>query len=229
MNYYELKQKQYSRSLWPTKPLTLEERMINAKKSVDYQKECELNDTVSEYLRALNLAYKQNFDPSLLSDSYSKSKIEQLEEETKAVKRMSPTEYFTKVAEKEEDCLATYVDEKSKLVAQQTKLVQKIESGKGFGNAVRKFFGNLDSYAESASRELETATEQLNNGIETLNAWGEIPSEDKLEYVVARFENERRTELDTAELDIYGIEAFKALKEQDAANAASQAEESMEQ
>lgn len=180
---------------------TMQERIYYMYNSVVAQKEARIEDLKESYKNSLaygaltNRTVGTHAHLNVTSSVYAEL-LGQERAALESMQKLSPTQYAFSLVSQESEQLEGYIDEKVELFDKVKTKCTKYEKNQGFGPMLSSLFGTREEKAQSLREEVVSLVEDITMGQDSLETWDGLSYEDKLEYVVGRYESEGLTSFD---------------------------------
>lgn len=124
-------------------------------------------------------------------------------EELAEMTHLSPTQFLFSLVKSEGEQIEAYIEGKIEDFASTKDKYNKYYGNKGLMPKISGLFGTRDAKTEELGQEVSTLIEEIAVGQDSLSTWDGLSAEDKIEYIVGRYETQGLTEFDKT-----GIEKF---------------------
>ena len=187
---------------------SMQERIYHMYNGLVAQKESRIEELKESYKESLaygaltNRSVGTHSHLSVTSSVYA-DLLSQTRAELAEMRQVSPTQYVFSLVGQEDKNIEEYIDEKVEDFDRVKTKCSKYERNSGFGPVLSSLFGTRQEKIQDLRSEVVTLVEDITTGQDALESWEGLPFEDKLEYVVGRYEATGSTTFDKT-----GIETF---------------------
>lgn len=162
--------------------LSLQQRMEVVKKAVEIDLFKNLEEKKETYFASSQF-------PGHSTDSYYASAVKQAQNKWSKTVMMPTEKFFAEAVSNEVEGLCAHFDSGLEEYKQTQAKIEKVENGKGFAGVVGKVIPAAKDYAmQSLNAGLDCQRESLENLQDALKDFQMLSQEDKVEFVVARYE-----------------------------------------
>lgn len=187
---------------------TMQERIYQMYNSVTAQKESRIEELKESYKNSLaygaltNRSVGTHAHLNVTSAVYA-DLLTQERTELESMRQLSPTQYAFSLVSQEAEQIENYIDEKVEVFDKVKTKCSKYERNVGFAPFVSSLLGTREEKIQDLRSEVVSLVEDITMGQDSLATWDGLSYEDKLEYVVGRYESQGLTSFDKQ-----GFESF---------------------
>ena len=187
---------------------TLQERAYKMYNSVVAEKEQRIEDLKESYKNSLSYGALTNRSVGTHSHLNVTSAmygdlLAMEREELAAITHITPTQYIFSLVQNEGERIEAYIEGKIEDFASTKDKYSKYYNNEGLMPKISGLFGKREEKTQELGQEVSTLVEEIAVGQDSLATWESLSVEDKLEYIVGRYETQGLTSFDTN-----GIEKF---------------------
>lgn len=181
---------------------TMQERIYHMYNSVVSQKEDRIEELKESYKNSLaygslnNRGVGTSAHLNVTSSVYA-DLLAQERESLESMRQLSPTQYAFSLVSQEAKQVENYLDEKIEIFDKVKTKCSKYERNVGFAPFVSSLLGTREERIQDLRTEVVSLVEDITMGQDSLETWDGLSYEDKLEYVVGRYEAQGLTSFDT--------------------------------
>ena len=184
----------------------MQERVYHMYNSIVAQKENRLEELKESYKNSLaygsltNRGVGTHAHLNVTSEVYA-DLIGQTRVELESMRQTTPTQYVFSLVGQEDKNIEEYINEKVEDFDRVKTKCSKYERNVGIGPILSGLFGTREEKIQDLRSEVVTLVEDITTGQEALESWDGLSVEDKLEYVVGRYETTGLTTFDKQGLE----------------------------
>ena len=216
MDFYSYKLHQYSKN---KSDLPLEERVFLLKVKAEEQAQSHFDKIKQAYAYELSgsafsgrvgLASSGRTCMAMYHDMYVEAS-----EDLQRIKDLSPEEYLGTLIASESEAILSYTDQKADEYTSATIKLTRLNTNKGISAKLTNLFGKGDQVREAMTDKIDLLNQQFALAESSQEAWTHMTEESRVEYVLARSENDGIMSFDKAGIEDLGKNLYLMSKESD--------------
>ena len=222
MDFYSYKLHQYSKN---KSDLPIEERMIMVKVRAEEQAQNHYDKLRATYIQELSggvssghvgLSSSGRTCMAMYQDMYVEAS-----EDLQKIQNLSPEEYVNTLIASESEAILKYTDQRADEYTGATVKLTRLNTNKGIAAKLTNLFGKGDQIRETMAEKIDLLNQQFTLAEASQETWTHMSEENRVEYVLARSENDGILGFDKEGIESLGKNPYLMSKENDSAQGES--------